>query len=302
MRLKRALVVLSVTILMLSGGFCSLAYFFAGPAESIPQIIEVENSNIELGSPVKKDLLRVMTLNLAHGRGSSSFRFIVTKQQAQKNLEMIATLVENAAPDVVALQEADESTLISGSFNHVKHMVTILNSRNAIVGKHVEGPWFAYGTGLISSFPLHTPYSITFDPAPPTLTKGFLVSTISWPAPSSKKVDIVSVHFDFLRKSSRVSQAEVLIDFMSQRSNSLVIMGDFNSGWDDEGSIVKMLARKLNLKAYEPLSDHTPTYSVFKKRIDWILISSDLKFVHYQVLPQQVSDHLAVVADIQPAE
>jgi endonuclease/exonuclease/phosphatase family metal-dependent hydrolase len=34
------------------------------------------------------------------------------------------------------------------------------------------------------------------------------------------------------------------------------------------------------------------------KRIDWILISADLEFISYKVLPEAVSDHHGVVAEI----
>ncbi len=35
-------------------------------------------------------------------------------------------------------------------------------------------------------------------------------------------------------------------------------------------------------------------------RIDWILISSGLEFAEHRTLPDRVSDHLAVVAEIVP--
>ena len=36
-----------------------------------------------------------------------------------------------------------------------------------------------------------------------------------------------------------------------------------------------------------------------KKRLDWILISEELEFVSYQVLPDIVSDHLPLIVEIR---
>ncbi|WP_221894641.1 hypothetical protein [Bathymodiolus japonicus methanotrophic gill symbiont] len=53
------------------------------------------------------------------------------------------------------------------------------------------------------------------------------------------------------------------------------------------------------LKVYQPQADNLPTYSNGDSRLDWILISSELKFVSYKVLPDKLSDHLMLVAEIQ---
>ena len=78
---------------------------------------------------------------------------------------------------------------------------------------------------------------------------------------------------------------------------ALVIMGDFNADWTVEASPVRELARRLGLRAFEPTRDGLGTYKR-NKRLDWILISSELRFIDYTVLPRVVSDHLAVVASI----
>jgi endonuclease/exonuclease/phosphatase family metal-dependent hydrolase len=51
------------------------------------------------------------------------------------------------------------------------------------------------------------------------------------------------------------------------------------------------------LRAYRPAAQELGTYKG-TKRLDWILISQELSFVDYTVLPDVVSDHLAVLATI----
>jgi endonuclease/exonuclease/phosphatase family metal-dependent hydrolase len=41
------------------------------------------------------------------------------------------------------------------------------------------------------------------------------------------------------------------------------------------------------------------TYVSRDRRFDWIMISNELEFVSYKVLPDIISDHLAVVAEVK---
>jgi endonuclease/exonuclease/phosphatase family metal-dependent hydrolase len=52
------------------------------------------------------------------------------------------------------------------------------------------------------------------------------------------------------------------------------------------------------MQVYQPLADGMGTYPSSGRRLDWVLISNDLEFLHHEVLLHMVSDHHAVVADI----
>jgi endonuclease/exonuclease/phosphatase (EEP) superfamily protein YafD len=53
----------------------------------------------------------------------------------------------------------------------------------------------------------------------------------------------------------------------------------------------------LQLKAFEP-RDTMPTFLATGHRLDWILISGDMDFVRYEVLPDRVSDHQPLLAEL----
>ena len=74
-------------------------------------------------------------------------------------------------------------------------------------------------------------------------------------------------------------------------------MGDFNSEWLAELSVIKELATNSRFFTYEPDRSDYNTYK--DKRLDWILISKDMEFVTYKVLPDTLSDHAMIVADIR---
>ena len=88
-----------------------------------------------------------------------------------------------------------------------------------------------------------------------------------------------------------------LIDLPAE--TPFIILGDFNSDWFSDESVVKELAEKSQLKVYEPRAENLHTYVKRGRRLDWILISNELEFVSYKVLPDVISDHLAVVAEVK---
>jgi len=289
------LMVSFITVITFAG------YFLAGPTGYSPGLLENARAKGETPSPdlSSEEHLQVMTLNLFHGRGGDDFRVFVSKGQIFENLKAVAGLIRSTSPHIVALQEVDESSILSGGFNHVQQLMLDTGLPYGSIGRHVTVSGMAYGTGFVSRLPLTGIHSRTFDPRPPTLTKGFVIASVPWPGRSSVMVDIVSVHLDFLSTSNRKRQAKDLEDYLYRRDNPLVVMGDFNSTWDEPDSAVRSLARRLNLKAYNPDTDHTPTFPGTGKRIDWILISADLAFTDYAVRPEAVSDHFAITANLK---
>lgn len=287
-------IVVPITVMTLAG------HFLAGPAESIPVLINNPQTNqgyIPETDPGKIHL-RVMTLNLSHGRGSGTFSFLASEQQTRKNLKSAAQLIRSVNPHIVALQEVDELSFMSGGFNHARQLMLDAGLSWGIIGRHVKMNGLTYGTGLVSLTPMKGIHSRTFESTPPTLTKGFVVATVSWPGNSLVRVDVVSVHLDFLSAGNRKRQVADLENFIYRRGNPLIVMGDLNSTWDEPDSAVQHLAHRLNLNGYKAASDFAATFPATGKRIDWILISSNLAFKNYRVLPDSVSDHLAVAADI----
>jgi len=106
------------------------------------------------------------------------------------------------------------------------------------------------------------------------------------------------VHLDFSRRSVRRSQIDEMTGVLSAIEGPMVLMGDFNTDWQTEDSSLKYLAEHLDLTVFEPHADGLSTYGDKGARLDWILISPELKFMKYAVYPDIVSDHYAVAAEI----
>lgn len=241
--------------------------------------------------------LRVMTLNVAHGRGESFHQLLQATATTRTNLDNIASLLKDSGAHVVALQEADGPSFWSGSFSHIDYLAHNGQYRQTVQGTHADGFGLIYGTALLARLELRNPRVITFDPEVSSVPKGFVVSTITWPGRPGIEVDIVSLHLDFASSRTRRQQAQELIDTLQHRDRPLIVTGDFNIGWSED-SIVRHICTALGLDAYRPDATGLETFPAFGERLDWILVSRDIAFRSYRVMPQAVSDHRGVIAEL----
>ncbi|UCB55450.1 MAG: endonuclease/exonuclease/phosphatase family protein [Thiotrichales bacterium] len=246
--------------------------------------------------------LRILTLNIAHGRNQAANQLLLDKQDIEKNLVAIAQVLQKTEADVVALQEADGPSGWSGNFDHIEFLARKAGYPWYYRADHAESWLFSYGTAILSRLPVSEILQHSFKPSLPTFNKGFLLTRVHWnhddQAGLERHIDIVSVHLDFSRQSVREEQIAELTEVLSGRDGPMIVLGDFNSEWFSDKSVVKSLAENAKMSVYRHDANDQHTYNN-KYRYDWILISNDLAFVEYQVLPDLISDHRAVLAEIK---
>lgn len=248
------------------------------------------------------DTLKVMSLNIAHGRKDGINQLFLSGATIRKNLDEIAVVLGESGADIVALQEADAASRWSGNFDHIALLAEQAHYPAAVHTPHARGWLFNYGTAILSQAAFTETLNYTFAPSPPTLNKGFTLAQIAW-QPHGKDqaplmLDIVSVHLDFSRKQVRENQISEITQVLAERNNPVIILGDFNSDWLADELVVRALASDNDLKGYRPSANDLGTYASGNKRLDWILISETLEFISYEVLPEVLSDHKAIVAEI----
>ena len=93
-------------------------------------------------------ILKVMTLNMAHGRKESLNQMFLSESTIKNNLTDIAKVFQQQKIDIIALQEADAPSLWSGNFNHVIWLSQQSRYLNYIQASHANSWLFSYGTGL----------------------------------------------------------------------------------------------------------------------------------------------------------
>lgn len=255
-----------------------------------------------LPASARRDTVRVMTLNVAHGRRDGFHQALQRRDRIEKNLSAIAGELERVEPDLVALQEADGPSIWSGSFDHVRYLASSARFACYLRGEHVKGLDLSYGTALLSQLPLDDALSVTFAPSPPTFSKGFVIGAIGWPGQPDLVIDVVSLHLDFARRSVREAQIAELAAMLSGRKRPLIVMGDFNCEWTSKSSPLKRLVETMGLKVHQPEARGMTTFPTLGTRLDWVLVSPELEFAGYRTLSSTLSDHFGVVAELKRAK
>jgi endonuclease/exonuclease/phosphatase family metal-dependent hydrolase len=245
-----------------------------------------------------KTSLKVMTLNVAHGRRNGVHQVFQRASTHKANLDAISRVIRRERPEVVALQEADGPSYWSGNFNHVDYLARNGEYPHYLQFEQARGMGLSYGTALISELPLGDPLGRAFETSTIAAPKGFLVSMIEWPGHPGFKVDVVSVHFDPVSASIREKQMEEFVNAISGRNRPIILMGDFNCEWTDSTGTLRALAERLVLATFRPDAADIMTFRPLRQRRDWIFVSSEFEFVSHSVLPDLISDHQGVVAEI----
>jgi len=268
------------------------------PATTVHSLIQPQSPEIAYNT----GSLKVMSLNIAHGRKDGMNQLLLSETTIRNNLDDIAAVLVQSGADIIALQEADAPSRWSGNFDHIALLAEQADYAAVAQTSHASSWLFNYGTAILSRAAFTETLNYTFEPSPPTLNKGFTLAQIVWQPQGEEQppvlLDIISVHLDFSRKQVRESQIREITRALEGRDNPTIILGDFNSDWLADELVVRALASDNGLKGYRPSADDLGTYPSGNKRLDWILISETLEFISYAVLPDVLSDHKAVVAEI----
>jgi len=251
---------------------------------------------------VGSSFLRVVTLNVAHGRKDGRNQMLLKGETIRNNLLELGELLDRADAHVIALQEADAASAWSGKFNHVDFLAENTMYGCRFQGVHASNRMYDFGTALLSKYTFQGSFAHSFVPSKPTTTKGFSVAALDWNPGGALaepiRIKFVSVHLDFSRRSVRQSQIDEMVRVLSALEGPIVIMGDFNTDWAMQDSSLQYLAMQMGLSVFEPHAEGLATYGDKGARLDWILISDELEFSNYAVFPDVVSDHYAVAAEI----
>jgi len=253
-------------------------------------------------SAIETDYFRVVTLNMAHGRMDGRNQILLKADVIRSNLDEVALGMNESGAHVIALQEADAASSWSGNFDHVAYLAEQSGFPCYFHGVHASGQFYDFGTALFSRLPFQGAFSHSFRPSWPTTTKGFVLAAVSWnPGGALEQplaVKLGSIHLDFSRRSVRQSQMDEIVSALSGIEGPMVLMGDFNTDWQSEQSSLRHLADQLGLSVFQPHAEGLSTYGDKGARLDWILISSELAFQTYTIIPKVMSDHYAVAADL----
>src|SRR3954463_6602667 len=109
--------------------------------------------------------LRIVTFNIAHGRGLNPIQGLTSQRKLRVNLRKIAGLLEKLAPDIVALQEIDERSRWAGNFDHLDYLRVHTRFAHTVFGINNRRTGLlnlCYGNALLSKHPTRAAETVVF--------------------------------------------------------------------------------------------------------------------------------------------
>ena len=139
--------------------------------------------------------LRIVTYNIAHGRGLRPIQGFQSKRSMCAHLRRIAALLVRLDADVVALQEIDQESRWAGNFDHLAYLREHTGYAHALHGVTTRRAGLfnlCYGNAFLSRHVLEEGDAVVFGRST-VGEKGFLFAEIDV---AGRRVPLINLHLD----------------------------------------------------------------------------------------------------------
>ena len=229
--------------------------------------------------------VRLVAYNIKHGRGMDN----------KVDLKRVASVLRKLKPDLVALQEIDQTCIRSGKVDQAAVLGNLLGMHHRF-GKFMDFQGGQYGLAVLSRFPIQKSFRHQLAPgAEPRCALEVIVQ----PTGSATLLSFVSIHNDWTRESFRIAQVNDLIAGLRERKHPVILAGDFNAQPKAE-SLARLQASGFLVS---PKTKDAKTFPSPSPRIeiDYFLsrgfsfVNSPVTVVHDERL---ASDHRPIVMEL----
>jgi len=238
-------------------------------------------SRLNAEREVATDTLRVLAYNIHHGEGMDEII----------DLDRIANLIIRLKPDLVDLQEVDQSVERTGGVNQAEEIAG-KTGLTPVFGAFMDYQGGEYGMAILSRWRVVHVKNIRLpDGAEPRTSLSVRVR-----APETG-LDVVFTGIHFYRtEEERLVQARRTVEELQSEDATLILAGDFNSR--PGSAVLEMLSQDWEI--LNKGDDHLTFPSVAPDReIDFIMVRAEsrLEIVSHRVLDEPViSDHRPIFA------
>jgi endonuclease/exonuclease/phosphatase family metal-dependent hydrolase len=233
-------------------------------------------------------IVRVLTFNILHG----------ATMKGDFDLNVIAKVIIDARPDLVALQEVDNKT----NRAHQLDLAAELGLRTEMTpffGKAMDYDGGEYGEGILSRFPVLRTRNVPLPYTPGNEPRAALeIVTV---LPSGDTIAFVGTHLDHLNdETDRVSQVGRINEVFFSNTYPTILAGDLNA---IPGSLPIAILEEIWSSTYDKQnpaatfpSDHP------EKKIDYVMFSprASWKVLEKRVIQDPIaSDHCAYLVILE---
>jgi endonuclease/exonuclease/phosphatase family metal-dependent hydrolase len=222
--------------------------------------------------------MRILTYNIRGGLG----------MDGRRSIPRIGSVVREAAAEVVGLQEVHQRLPQSALADQPRALERSTGMRCLFGPALTIGPG-KYGNAVLSAVPAQrrAVHSLPGEGEPRAALEVELEL-------EGRPVVLFCTHFG-LSEAARRDQATALAERVSRAGAPVVVVGDLNAG-PEAPELQLLLAAGLR-HAAPPVEPTFPSDEP-RHRIDYILLSPELRCEQSRVIPTTASDHLPIAADI----
>lgn len=252
--------------------------------------------------------LRLVTFNIAHGRGLNPIQGLTTPRKLRVNLRKIAALLDRLAPDIVALQEIDERSRWAGNFDHLDYLRVHTRFPHSVFGINNRRTGLlnlCYGNAVLSRHVIRAAETVVFGQRK-LGEKGFLYVELDV---EGRCLPIVNLHLHFGSRAQRLLQLERLLSWLREKHRlhsktwavPPVICGDFNNPSTRDDATAALLSHLSDYCDYvmHPVGGLTFPSPLPQRGLDFIFLPAGCMQVRCEVVRSMLSDHLPVAVEFE---
>lgn len=250
--------------------------------------------------------LRLVTFNIAHGRGLNPIQGLTSPRRLRLNLRRISELLERLAPDVVALQEIDERSRWAGNFDHLDFLRGHTRFPHAVFGINTRRTGLlnlCYGNALLSRLPIRAAETVVFGRRR-LGEKGFLFVELDV---GGRCLPLVNLHLHYGSRAQRLRQLDQLVCWLREKHRLRssywaappIICGDFNNPGTRDDATASLLSHLADYSDYalHPLEGKTFPSPLPRRALDFIFLPAGCVRARCEVVRTLLSDHLPVAVE-----
>ncbi|MBI3885601.1 MAG: endonuclease/exonuclease/phosphatase family protein [Opitutae bacterium] len=252
--------------------------------------------------------LRLLTYNIAHGRGLTLHQSLRRESAIRAQLLKIGRLITRLDVDIAALQEVDENSSWSGSFDHLACLAENAGMPHVAFGitnRRVGRYHLNYGNAVLSRFPITNVESHSFGPRK-VGEKGFMYCELELP---QGRLPLLNLHLNHRSRAQRLKQAGRVMEFLDShrrlraaRCCALPLLcGDMNNPAHQPDATATLLGYLEQHADYTLLPKGAKAHtfpSVWPQRaLDYIYLPAGCAKPEAQVVRSMLSDHRPVLAE-----
>ncbi len=250
--------------------------------------------------------LRILTFNIAHGRGLTPIQGLTMGRKLRINLRKIARLIDELKPDVVALQEIDQNSRWAGNFDQLEYLKAHTGFAHSVFGinNRREGLLnLNYGNAFLSRHPILDSENIVFG-ARTVGEKGFLFVELDI---EGRRVPILNLHLNFRSRVHRFRQVERVIRYIAEKHQHEqtewhippIVCGDLNNPLTRPDATAELLRYfslhgEYSLHPKDGLTFPSPLPS---RGLDFVYLPPSCRDISCEIGKTVLSDHCPVWVD-----